>query len=89
LAIGDPGLIQARIGLHVPPVNTNAGCSKLIWYIAKFFILPPNILKALESKIFKYFGGQGQEWIKRSTVFLPKWEGGAGLVNIKLKVLFI
>jgi hypothetical protein len=66
-------------------VNTMV-LSKL-WYLASILFVPELLIRTIEREVCKFIWGAKWDPLKRSTLYLPRAQGGIGLVNIKIKVM--
>jgi hypothetical protein len=58
-----------------------------LWYLGTIIPMPSHVLFVLNHLIFSYFWNHSTERIKRTTLYLPKEQGGLGLPSIHLKLL--
>ncbi|KAI8521375.1 hypothetical protein Bbelb_011290 [Branchiostoma belcheri] len=56
-----------------------------LWYVAPVYPLPNSVRKKIEKAMFDFLWDGKTEMVKRETLYLPKEEGGLGLVSIQHK----
>ena len=57
-----------------------------LWYVGSVMPIPNHYIKLIEKRMFDFLWSSKNEPVSRKTMFLPKAEGGVGLVNIKMKI---
>ena len=80
------GLLSNRkLTLFQRAIILNSKVLSKCWYIAHVFPMPKEIEKQLAKCTFKYLWNGNYQPINRQTLYLPKWRGGCGIVNIHCK----
>ena len=58
----------------------------LFWYLASFSCIPPDILTAINTRVFSFIWQKKREWLARSSVTQRCSLGGLGLVDVQRKI---
>ena len=78
-------LSNRKLTLFQRAIILNSKVLSKCWYIAHVFPMPKEIEKQLAKCTFKYLWNGNYQPINRQTLYLPKWRGGCGIVNIHCK----
>ena len=82
-------LSQRNLTLYQKAIIINALLLSKIWYVAHTLPLPKKFSQKINSCIFRYLWKGMYQPIRRSTLYLPKNEGGLGVIDVYNKAAAI
>jgi len=74
-----------RLSFQGRTVVLNTLAAPCLWYIAPVFQMPTRYANEVEKAAFSFLWGGKSQQIKRDNLYLPKEQGGLGVVNIPVK----
>lgn len=78
-------LYDRKLSIFQKSIILNAKVLSKCWYVSHVFPLPQDIAKRINKCIFKYLWNGNYQPINRKTLYLPRWRGGCGIVDVLCK----
>ena len=79
-------IIQStQLTMYQKSTIINCVINAKLWYVAHIYPLSIRLANKIKRLIFHYLWGKKYEPIKRTTLSLPKYEGGLGIIDIFFK----
>ena len=78
-------LLSRKLSLFQKAIVINCKILAKCWYLSHVYPLPKEVAKRIQKCLFKYLWSGNYEPINRETMYLPKYRGGCGLINLFCK----
>ena len=74
-----------KLTIYQKAILINCVVYARLWYISHVYYLPLTYANTIKRLTFHYLWGKAYEPIRRTTLTLPKQEGGLGIIDIFYK----